>query len=300
MYESAFGLTEKPFSLTPDPDYLFLSESHQQALDHLLFGLESGDGFIVVTGEVGVGKTTVCRALLRRLSDRYVTSIVLNPMLTEKELIRGILEDFGAECAGGGTKKDHLDALDRFLLASAEAGKRPVLIIDEAQDLTPSLLEQVRLLSNLETEKRKLIQIVLIGQRELKEKLAMDALRQLDQRVTVRAQIRPLDRKAMRRYVDHRLSVAGAGGRQLVTDGAERALFRCSGGVPRVVNMLCDRAFLSASLRNGAAIDAADVRRAADSVFDRGWRMRRMLRMFPKAAAVLAALAVAAKTGRGA
>lgn len=300
MYESAFGLTEKPFSLTPDPDFLFLSESHQQALDHLLFGLESGDGFIVVTGEVGVGKTTVCRALLRRLSDRYVTSIVLNPMLTEKELVRGILEDFGAPAPAGGTKKDFLDALDRFLLESASAGKRPVLIVDEAQDLTPSLLEQVRLLSNLETEKRKLIQIVLLGQRELSEKLSMHELRQLDQRVTVRAKILPLDRKSMRRYVDHRLSVAGAGGRQLVTDGAEKALYRCSGGVPRVVNMLCDRAFLSASLRNAPSIDAADVRRAADSVFERGWKVRRMLRAFPKAAAVLAGLAIAAKAGRGA
>jgi general secretion pathway protein A len=300
LYESAFGLTEKPFSLTPDPDFLFLSESHQQALDHLMFGLESGDGFIVVTGDVGVGKTTVCRALLRRLSDRYVTSVVLNPMLTEKELIRGILEDFGASCTTGGTKKDHLDALDRFLLASAEAGRRPVLIVDEAQDLTPSLLEQVRLLSNLETEKRKLIQIVLIGQAELNDKLSMHELRQLDQRVTVRARILPLDRKAMRRYVDHRLSVAGAGGRQLVTDGAEAALHRFSGGVPRVVNMLCDRAFLSASLRNAPAIDRADVRRAADSIFDRGWRFRRMLKTFPKAAAALAGLAAIARSGRGA
>jgi general secretion pathway protein A len=220
-------------------------------------------------------------------------------MLTEKELVRGILEDFGAE-AGGGTKKDHLDALDRFLLASADAGRRPVLIIDEAQDLTPTLLEQVRLLSNLETEKRKLIQIVLIGQKELKEKLSMYELRQLDQRVTVRAQILPLDRKSMRRYVDHRLSVAGAGGRRLVTDGAERTLFRFSGGVPRVVNMLCDRAFLSASLRNAPSIEAGDVRRAADSIFDRGWRLRRMLKAFPKAAAALAALAAVARSGRGA
>ncbi len=299
MYESAFGLTEKPFSLTPDPDFLFLSDSHQKALDHLLFGLESGDGFIVVTGDVGVGKTTVCRALLRQLSDRYVTSIVLNPMLTEKELIRGILEDFGAE-AKGGTKKDHLDALNRFLLESAETGKRPVLIVDEAQDLTPTLLEQVRLLSNLETEKRKLIQIVLIGQIELKAKLSMHELRQLDQRVTVRAHILPLDRKAMRRYVDHRLSVAGAGGRQLVTDGAEKTLYRCSGGVPRVVNMLCDRAFLSAGLRDAGSIEAQDVRRAAESIFERGWRLRRMLKTFPKAAAALAGLATIARTGRGA
>jgi len=186
MYESYFDLKEKPFSLTPDPEFLFLSESHQKALDHLLYGLESGEGFIVVTGDIGVGKTTVCRALLSRLSDRFTTSLIVNPLLTEKELVRAVLEDFGG-VPPPGTKKDILDALNRFLLAEAETGKRPVLIVDEAQNLPPGLLEQVRLLSNLETEKRKLLQIVLIGQNELKEKLSLPALRQVEfqQRVVV-------------------------------------------------------------------------------------------------------------------
>jgi len=166
MYEEYFSLKERPFSLTPDPEFLFLSGSHRRALDHLLFGLESGEGFIVVTGDIGVGKTTVCRALLRRLPERFATALVVNTLLTEKELLRTVLDDFGAPVPDG-TRKDLLDALNRFLLAEAEGGRRPVLIIDEAQNLAPSLLEQVRLLSNLETEKRKLLQIVLFGQKEL-------------------------------------------------------------------------------------------------------------------------------------
>ncbi len=283
MYESAFGLTEKPFSLTPDPDYLFLSESHRKALDHLLYGLESGEGFIVVTGEIGVGKTTVCRALLRRLPAEYATSLILNPLLTEKELVRAILEDFGGT-APGGTKKDCLDALSRFLLEQAKAGTRPVLIIDEAQNLPPSILEQVRLLSNLETEKRKLLQIVLIGQRELKEKLALPSLRQLNQRITVRAEIRPLDRREVERYVDHRLGVAGAGGRALLSPAALKSVWRLSRGVPRLVNMICDRAFLAAFLRDGARVEAADVRRGALSLTDGEGRFRRLLRRMTWAA----------------
>lgn len=298
MYESHFGLTEKPFSLTPDPQFLFLSESHQRALDHLLFGLSGGEGFIVVTGDIGVGKTTVCRALLGRLEERFVTALVLNPMLTEKELVRGILEDFGGKAPEGGTKKDCLDALNRFLLRQAQEGRRPVLVIDEAQNLSPSLLEQVRLLSNLETEKRKLLQIVLIGQTELDDKLCLPALRQLNQRVTVRARIRPLSRAEMGRYIEHRLSVAGGGGRKFVTAGALSALFRRSRGVPRLVNILCDRAFLSACLRDAVVVEAKDVRRAAESLgADGGARRQRRLWAWvaaPLAAIVLVILAGAA------
>lgn len=289
MYEAYFHLREKPFSLTPDPDFLFLSESHQRALEHLLFGLESGEGFIVVTGDIGVGKTTVCRALLRRIADRFTTSLVLNPMLTEKELIRGILDDFGGKAAQG-TKKDFLDALNAFLLAEAEAGRRPVLIIDEAQNLCPSLLEQVRLLSNLETEKRKLLQIVLIGQNELADKLRLPALRQLNQRVTVRAEINPLTRKDAARYVDHRLAVAGGTGRDFLTPGAARAIHRLSGGVPRLINKLCDRAFLSAFLREAAKVERADVRRAARSLSEGEGRGKRALRWLRWAGAPLSVL----------
>ncbi|NJD61551.1 MAG: ATPase [Deltaproteobacteria bacterium] len=289
MYESWFDLKEKPFSLTPDPEFLFLSGSHQEALDHLLYGLESGEGFIVVTGDIGVGKTTVCRTLLSRLPDRFATSLIVNPLLTEKELIRAVLEDFGGETPPG-TKKDLLDALNRFLLAEAEKGRRPVLIVDEAQNLPPTLLEQVRLLSNLETEKRKLLQIVLIGQNELKEKLALSSLRQLNQRVTVRAEIRPLPRKETARYIDHRLGVAGGGGRALLTRGAEGAIHRRAGGVPRIINMLCDRAFLSAYVRGSSKVERKDVRRASESLDVPGSAATRMLRWVPWVAAPLALL----------
>jgi len=267
MYEEYFSLKERPFSLTPDPDFLFLSGSHQQALDHLLFGLESGEGFIVVTGDIGVGKTTVCRALLRRLPERFATALVVNTLLTEKELLRTVLDDFAAPVPDG-TRKDLLDALNRFLLAEAESGRRPVLIIDEAQNLAPSLLEQVRLLSNLETEKRKLLQIVLFGQKELQEKLRLPQLRQFDQRITVRATILPLDLRETSRYIQHRMSVAGAAGSTFLTPGAERLLHRRSGGVPRRINQLCDRALLAACVRNAARVEREDVVRAAASLSD--------------------------------
>ena len=267
MYEEYFSLKERPFSLTPDPDFLFLSGSHQQALDHLLFGLESGEGFIVVTGDIGVGKTTVCRALLRRLPERFATALVVNTLLTEKELLRTVLDDFGAPVPDG-TRKDLLDALNRFLLAEAEAGRRPVLIIDEAQNLAPSLLEQVRLLSNLETEKRKLLQIVLFGQKELQEKLRLPQLRQFDQRITVRAMILPLDLRETSRYIQHRMSVAGAAGSTFLTPAAERLLHRRSRGVPRRINQLCDRALLAACLRNAGRVEPEDVVRAAASLSD--------------------------------
>ena len=267
MYEEYFSLKERPFSLTPDPDYLFLAESHQRALDHLLFGLESGEGFIAVTGDIGVGKTTVCRALLRRLPERFATALVVNTLLTEKELLRTILDDFGAPVPDG-TRKDLLDALNRFLLAEAEAGRRPVLIIDEAQNLAPPLLEQVRLLSNLETEKRKLLQIVLFGQKELQEKLRLPQLRQFDQRITVRATILPLDLRETSRYIQHRMSVAGASGSTYLSPAAERLLHRRSRGVPRRINQLCDRALLSACVRNADRVERDDVVRAAASLSD--------------------------------
>jgi len=267
MYEEYFSLKERPFSLTPDPDFLFLSGSHQQALDHLLFGLESGEGFIVVTGDIGVGKTTVCRALLRRLPERFATALVVNTLLTEKELLRTVLDDFGVPVPDG-TRKDLLDALNRFLLAEAGAGRRPVLVIDEAQNLAPPLLEQVRLLSNLETEKRKLLQIVLFGQKELQEKLRLPQLRQFDQRITVRATILPLDLRETSRYIQHRMSVAGAAGSAFLSPAAERLLHRRSRGVPRRINQLCDRALLAACVRNAARVEPEDVVRAAASLSD--------------------------------
>jgi general secretion pathway protein A len=279
MYEVYFRLREKPFSLTPDPEFLFLSESHQQALDHLRFGLESGEGFIVISGDIGVGKTTICRALLRRMPERFSTALVVNTLLTEKELLRTILADFGVDVPEG-TRKDLLDALNRFLLAEAAGDRRPVLIIDEAQNLAPPLLEQVRLLSNLETEKRKLLQIVLFGQKELQEKLRLPELRQFNQRVTVRARILPLGRRETARYIQHRLSVAGAAGSAFLSPTAEKLLYRRSAGVPRRINQLCDRALLAACLRGAARVEREDVKRAVDSLADRrgpSWPWRWLL-----------------------
>ncbi len=299
MYEEHFRLREKPFTLTPDPDFLFLSDSHQRALDHLLFGLETGEGFIVVSGDIGVGKTTVCRALLRRMPERFVTALVVNTLLTEKELLRTILSDFGVEVPDG-TRKDLLDALNGFLLSEAERDRRPVLIIDEAQNLAPPLLEQVRLLSNLETEKRKLLQIVLFGQKELQEKLRLPELRQFNQRVTVRARILSLDRRETSRYIHHRLSVAGASGGAFLSSGAEKLLYRRSRGVPRRINQLCDRALLSACLRDAARVERTDVVRAAASLSDDGYakvRPLRWLRRIPWIAALLLPLLRLGKGG---
>lgn len=298
MYEEYFHLREKPFSLTPDPEFLFLSDSHQKALEHLLFGLESGEGFIVVTGDIGVGKTTVCRALLRRLPERFATSLVVNTLLTEKELLRTILTDFGVEVPDG-TRKDLLDALNRFLLAEAEGGRRPVLIIDEAQNLAPMVLEQVRLLSNLETEKSKLLQIVLFGQKELEEKLSLPELRQFNQRVTVRARILPLDRRETSRYVHHRLSVAGAAGGAFLSPAAEKLLFRRSHGVPRRINQLCDRALLAACVRNAARVEREDVARAAVSLADGAGATSGLGRWFRRAPWAAGLLLLLARLGKG-
>lgn len=297
MYEEHFRLREKPFALTPDPDFLFLSESHRRALDHLLFGLETGEGFIVVTGDIGVGKTTVCRALLRRMPEAFTTALVVNTLLTEKELLRTILDDFGAPVPDG-TRKDLLDGLNRFLLAEAEAGRRPVLIIDEAQNLAPPLLEQVRLLSNLETEKRKLLQIVLFGQKELRGKLRLPELRQFDQRITVRADILALDRRETSMYVQHRLGVAGGEGGAFLSPSAERLLYRRSRGVPRRVNQLCDRALLSACLRDAARVEREDVVRAWESLSDDRGSERRSVRRLLRAS-WFAALLLSLRLGKG-
>jgi len=299
MYEEHFRLREKPFALTPDPDFLFLSDSHRQALDHLLFGLETGEGFIVVSGDIGVGKTTVCRALLRRMPERFTTALVVNTLLTEKELLRTILADFGASVPDG-TRKDLLDELNRFLLAEAERDRMPVLIIDEAQNLAPPLLEQVRLLSNLETEKRKLLQIVLFGQKELREKLRLPELRQFNQRITVRADILPLDRRETSLYVQHRLGVAGAEGGAFLSPSAEKLLYRRSRGVPRRVNQLCDRALLAACLRDAVRVEREDVVRAAESLSDDREPAGRVLRRFLRVPWFAALLLPLLRLGKGA
>jgi general secretion pathway protein A len=248
MYLDFFGLREKPFGLTPDPKFLFFSEKHREALDHLLYGIHQKEGFVLISGDTGTGKTTLCRALLERLDPQEVTtSLVLNPLLNEEELLKAILEDFGLTSAGA-TKKELLDVLNRFLLKTLTAGRTAVLIIDEAQHLSTECLEQVRLLSNLETYKEKLIQIILVGSEELPAKLEAFELRHLQQRISLRYHLRPLDKRETRSYLQHRLNMATAAGSTSFDQGAHREIYSFSKGVPRLINIIAERSLLAAYL----------------------------------------------------
>ncbi len=244
MYTEFYGLREKPFSLSPDPRFLFLSDSHREALAHLLYGIEQGEGFIAITGEVGTGKTTLCRTLLQRLEPGSEVAFLFNPQLSGLELLQAIDAEFGLETQGK-TRRELMDQLNRFLLTKRQEGRRVLLLIDEAQNLDREALEQVRLLSNLETDTTKLIQIILIAQPELDAMLESPELRQLRQRINVRWRLKPLSPNETRDYVRHRLRVAAGGPREIFTDLALREIHRRSGGVPRIINRLCDRALLA-------------------------------------------------------
>ncbi len=265
MYEAYYGFREKPFNLTPDPKYLFLSARHTEAFAHLEFGRRERGGFIVITGEVGTGKTTLARYFLGNLGEQAATAVVLYPALTAAELLRSILDDLHVPVAGD-SLKDLVDALHKFLLESHAAGRNVVLLIDEAQDLSSDVLEQIRLISNLETDTEKLIQIVLMGQSELHEQLSRRELRQLAQRVTARYHLAPLNREETEEYIRHRLRVAGGEDKVAFTAGALAAIHRNAGGVPRLVNLICDRALLAGYVKATRQVDAAMVRRAAREV----------------------------------
>jgi general secretion pathway protein A len=278
MYTAFFGLREKPFALSPDPRFLYLSEAHREALAHLIYGIEQGEGFIAVTGEVGTGKTTLCRTLLRRLGGEVEVAFLFNPKLSARELLESVLVELGVEANGhahGEGRKRHADssvrelieALNQFLLEKRAAGKRVLLIVDEAQGLLPETLEQIRLLSNLETESDKLIQILLLGQPELDVMLESPDLRQLRQRIGVRWRLAPLSRDEVASYVRHRLSVsAGVARDHVFSDAALSAVYRFSGGVPRLVNLVCDRALLAAYGEGAAQIGPDYVRRASAEI----------------------------------
>ena len=270
MYASFFGINEKPFSITPDPRYLFLSERHAEALAHLVYGINEAGGFIQLTGEVGTGKTTVVRSLLTQAPKHAEIALILNPRMTPTEFLLAICEELGISVPAESERslKDLVDLLSRHLLAAHADGKRIVLVVDEAQNLAPEVLEQVRLLTNLETETQKLLQIILIGQPELRELLGRVELRQLAQRITGRYHLDPLSRDETVAYVRHRLRVAGAT-REIFGNGALREIHRLSGGVPRLVNIICDRALLGAFTEDRHAISAGIVRRAAGEVFDK-------------------------------
>ena len=266
MYEKHFHLDERPFSIAPDPRFLFMSARHREALAHLLYGVGEGGGFVQLTGEVGTGKTTLCRALLEQLPEHVDVALILNPKVTALELIATLCDELRVPYpAGTGSIKTLTDALNRYLLQAHADGRRTVLLIDEAQNLSPEVLEQVRLLTNLETEREKLLQVILIGQPELRALLARDDLRQLAQRITARYHLEPMNRAETEAYVRHRLQVAGAGG-TLFTRGALDALQRLSGGVPRLINVLADRALLGAYVENRSQVTAPVLRRAAREV----------------------------------
>lgn len=244
MYLDYYQLREPPFNITPDPRFLYFSARHQEAFNHLLFGIQQRKGFIELTGEVGAGKTTVCRKLLDELGPQYKTAVILNPCLTGTMLLRAITAELGL--AGGGRDRlAQLQALNEFVLQQANRGGDVVLVIDEAQDLSDELLEQVRLLSNLETDHQKLMQIVLMGQPELRAKLAQPKLRQLRQRITVRYHLPPLASCETRAYIQHRLTTAGSRGRPRFTEEALQLIYDYAGGIPRLINAACDKALLA-------------------------------------------------------
>lgn len=291
MYTAHFRLTEPPFALTPDPRFLYLGERHREALAHLLYGVGHDGGFVQLTGEIGTGKTTVCRYLLEQLPPQVDAALILNPRLTSHELLAAVCDELGAPYPRGATSvKLLVDALNQYLLEAHSRGRRTVLIIDEAQNLTPEVLEQVRLLTNLETATQKLLQIVLIGQPELSQVLDRKELRQLAQRVTARYHLIPFSRDETRDYVRHRLQVAGRR-EPLFTAAALNEAHRRSGGVPRLINIICDRALLGAYASDQALVDARTVRRAVSEVRGRATsRSRRLWRWVPVGAlAVLVA-----------
>jgi general secretion pathway protein A len=267
MYKEYFGLKEPPFSIAPDPHYLYMSDHHREALAHLLYGINSDNGFVLLTGDVGTGKTTVCRCLLQQLPENSNIAFILNPKVTVDELLATICDELGIVYPEGNvSNKRFIDSINSYLLAANAKGRRTVLIIEEAQNLTPAVLEQIRLLTNLETNERKLLQIIMLGQPELNDILSRPELRQLKQRITARYHLGPLTKRELGAYVLHRLSVAGVD-RKLFPASTIDRLFRLSGGIPRMINLLCDRALLGTYVQGKGMVDVPTLLKAAREVF---------------------------------
>jgi general secretion pathway protein A len=307
MHEDYYGFSEKPFSLTPDPKYLYKSASHASAFDLLQYAIRRREGFVVVTGDIGTGKTTLCRAILEQLDRKTFTALVLNPFLSEEDLLRLILQDFGVVSReemkrgrlAGVSKQELIDTLNEFLLSLLPLRAGALLIIDEAQNLPRQVLEQIRILSNLETHKEKLLQIVLVGQLNLKDLLRSPDLRQLDQRVSIRYELKPLTREETAAYVAHRLTIAGGGAAVSFAPKALDLVHRYTSGIPRLINLVCDRALLGGySVRTHritpeivtASASGLDLAAPHGSLV--GW-VRQRAAAFVAGAAVMAALSIA-------
>ena len=311
MHEEYYGFTEKPFSLTPDPKYLYKSESHANAFDLLQYAIRRREGFVVVTGDIGTGKTTLCRAILEQLDRKTFTALVLNPFLSEEDLLRLILQDFGVVSReeikrgrlAGVSKQELIDTLNEFLLSLLPLGAGALLIIDEAQNLPRQVLEQIRILSNLETNKEKLLQIVLVGQLNLKDLLRSPELRQLDQRVSIRYELKPMTREETSAYIAHRLTIAGGGSVVSFAPKALDLVHKYTGGIPRLINLVCDRALLGGYSARTNRITPEIVTAGAvglDLALPRasivGW-VKRHVAAFAAGAALMAAVSIAAAYG---
>lgn len=255
MYLEFFGFSEKPFSITPDSHFIFLGKQHEIALSSITFNINERMGFSLLTGEVGAGKTTLARGLLDRLDDSISTALIINPLLSVPELFKAITKDFGLSVRSNSPQK-MIETLNVFLLKLADNGKNALVVIDEAQDLSSEALEAVRLLTNLETEKHKLLQILLVGQPELLKRLARHDMRQLEQRITVRFHLEPLDFSEMMRYVNHRICIAGGGGKVFFEPKAYQLIHKETKGYPRLINILCDRSLMAGFVRESTVIDA--------------------------------------------
>jgi general secretion pathway protein A len=302
MYTQFFKLKQSPFSIAPDPRYLYMSERHREALAHLLYGVGSGGGFVLLTGEIGAGKTTVCRCFMEQIPENCQLGYIFNPKLTVEELLLSICDEFRItlppQGAGAVSVKGYVDAINRHLLESHAQGRNNVLIIDEAQNLSAEVLEQLRLLTNLETSERKLLQIILIGQPELRTMLARPELEQLAQRVIARYHLGSLSVDETASYIAHRLAVAGASGMAPFPRGLMQQLHQLTKGVPRRINLLCDRALLGAYVENAQQVTRTILRKAADEVFAAEPGAEKVKKLWPYIAAGV--LAGAALTGAAA
>ncbi len=294
MYNEYFGFKESPFSIAPDPRYLYMTEQHREALAHLVYGLNSEGGCILLTGEVGTGKTTVCRCLLEQIPEQANIALVFNPKITALELLETICDELHIEYPEGDNSiKTYIDRINAFLLQANAAGQKTVLIIDEAQNMDSSVLEQLRLLTNLETNQRKLLQVIILGQPELLAILSRDEMRQLAQRITARFHLNPLSSNELKAYISHRLAVAGSNV-QLFHEKTINKLYRYSKGVPRVINILCDRALLGTYVQNKPYVDVQILNNAAKEVFGELKQPSWFRQHWPAMTAVTASLAAVA------